>query len=153
MDARMTAVHYWGMGWTPSSTRREATAAMLLATPFITSALVGDQSTVSTAEYPDYFWTPFWPARVDIVLGVAFGVVFAVAAFGVLRRRHESPWTRNQTLALALRMAVGVVCGYAYRVFTAGVIGANIGAGMIVMFGVPLVVVLMVAAAVIARRD
>jgi hypothetical protein len=44
-------------------------------------------------------------------------------------------------------MAAGFITGAGWRVMTAGVIGANIGAGLVVLFGSPLVAALLVWAA------
>lgn len=41
-------------------------------------------------------------------------------------------------------MAAGFITGAGWRVMTAGVIGANIGAGLVVLFGSPLVAALLV---------
>jgi hypothetical protein len=41
-------------------------------------------------------------------------------------------------------MAAGFIAGAGWRVMTAGVIGANIGAGLVVLFGSPLVAALLV---------
>ncbi len=41
-------------------------------------------------------------------------------------------------------MAAGFITGAGWRVMSAGVIGANIGAGIVVLFGVPLVAALLV---------
>jgi hypothetical protein len=53
----------------------------------------------------------------------------------------------------ALLLVAGMIMAYGYRVMTAGVIGANIGAGIIIMFGTPLVLGLLVSAAVLAKRS
>jgi hypothetical protein len=44
-------------------------------------------------------------------------------------------------------VGAGVVLGFGYHVATAGVIGANIGYGLVVFFGVPLMAVLILVAA------
>ena len=46
-----------------------------------------------------------------------------------------------------------MLVAWSYRIMTAGVIGANIGAGLVIIFGTPLLLVLIVSAVVIAIRS
>ncbi len=54
-------------------------------------------------------------------------------------RRRASADLRWLAVVLPL-LAAAVLLGWGWRVLTAGVIGANIGAGLVVAFGGPLVV-------------
>lgn len=75
------------------------------------------------------------PGGVVAGLGIGGLAVLALTARPALRRRG----TRAGWLLLA---AAGALLGLTYRTATAGVIGANIGAGLALMFLVPLAVVL-----------
>ncbi|UWP80002.1 hypothetical protein [Dactylosporangium fulvum] len=71
-------------------------------------------------------------------------MVIVIAALLVLgwatRRQHLDPrWWR----VLGPLLAAGVIVGYGWRVMTAGVIGANIGAGLVVLFAGPVVAALL----------
>jgi hypothetical protein len=52
---------------------------------------------------------------------------------------------------IAMVGAVGVGIAFTHRLLTAGVDGANIGAGLVIIFGGPVAVVLLVLAVVVAR--
>jgi hypothetical protein len=109
--------------------------------PIATWWLVGDLST----ELPDpnYLIRPL-----DIgdtaqhMIGV--GAVVLVAASGLtlvvagLRGRVDRRWWP----VLVELLLVGALCGAGWRVLTAGVIGANIGAGFVLGLGAPIVVFL-----------
>jgi hypothetical protein len=126
----------------PKLPARAAVVAGLVALPLATAWVVGDQSSPGFAEYElDYIYRPFefspalgW-ASVAIVL--ASGILSALAfRQGVLRRA----W-----LPVVLMLAgLGVVLGYGFRVVTAGVIGANIGGAMLLLFGLPVLAVYVV---------
>ncbi|MEU6076320.1 hypothetical protein [Micromonospora sp. NPDC047074] len=88
----------------------------------------------------------------DRIVG-ALACVGAVAAFAVLlramaRRRLDRRWWR----VLLPLVAAGVLVGFAWRVLTAGGIGANIGAGLMLMAGGPALAILLTVAAVAALR-
>jgi hypothetical protein len=128
--------------------RRAAVAAALglvLAVPVATWWLVGDLSTVPVSAGRDYAFRP-WPigpavARAagagSLVLGAVAVVVLGWAA---VRRVVDIRWW-----AVLLPLAVaGFIAGASWRVLTAGVIGANIGAAFVVFLGGPVVLVLVV---------
>jgi hypothetical protein len=96
---------------------------------------------------PDYMYRPFDIApATERTVGVV-AVVLVVAALVVLAlawlsgRLHVGWWGVLGALGVA-----GVVCGSGWRVMTAAVDGANIGGGMVLMFGGPLVVGLVAVA-------
>ncbi|WP_156051710.1 hypothetical protein [Allokutzneria albata] len=93
--------------------------------------LVGDQSSqVPPGTQLDYYMRlPAYSPAVDIAIGVA-GVVIGVA----LLVRAKGLWRLPFTGAFLL----GAVLGVFGRVLTAGGIGANIGAGLVFMIGLPL---------------
>jgi hypothetical protein len=121
-----------------------AAAALLLAVPVATWWLVGDQSTVPLSADPDYFIRPF---RISPALERAWGlgsVLMAIAAgllltCASLRHDLDLRWWS----VLGPLLAVGVLIGFGWRVFTAGVIGANIGAGLLTFFVGPIIAALL----------
>jgi hypothetical protein len=105
---------------------------------------LGDLSEVPLSAEPDYAMRPPQiPAGVETAAGVGCLVV-TVAVLGSLvwasaRRRVTGRWW----LVAAPTALAGYALGVIARVMTAGVIGANIGAGLAVMFIGPVVVVLL----------
>jgi len=75
------------------------------------------------------------------------GTLFALGA--VLRTSGAS---RNRRIALLLVVIAGAIIGAGYRVMTAAVVGANIGGGLVLMFGGPLLAFLLVRAGQLAHR-
>ncbi|MDQ4068043.1 MAG: hypothetical protein M3203_00960 [Actinomycetota bacterium] len=130
-------------------TRYAAAVCLALASPLATSTLVGDVSSEGFTEDPA---RPHGPGARDPVAGRGprrragrrrgrdRGTVLGRAFYlGRLRRG----WLAT----VVLPPAAGVVVGFGARLVTAGGIGANIGGGMFLIIGVPVVVVLLVAAA------
>jgi hypothetical protein len=121
-----------------------AAAALLLAVPVMTWWLVGDQSTVPLSADPDYFIRPFHisPA-LERVLGYGSVLVAIIAAllltWASLRYGLDPRWWS----VLGPLLLIGVLTGFGWRVFTAGVIGANIGAGLFIFFAGPVIVALL----------
>ncbi|NJP34519.1 hypothetical protein [Micromonospora thermarum] len=85
---------------------------------------------------------------VGVLACVAAAVALGVLVRGTVVRRLDARWWA----VLAPLVVAGALVGYAARVLTAGVIGANIGAGLIVLVGGPVLAVLLVVAAVAAWR-
>ncbi len=105
--------------------------------------LVGDQSTTSP-ENADYVIRPFRLSRqVERTAGIG-GSLLAIAAAAVLTWasvRHD--FDLRWWFVIGPALGAGALFGFAWRVFTAGVIGANIGAGCLLMFGGPVLVLLL----------
>jgi hypothetical protein len=123
--------------------------ALVLAAPVATWWLVGDQSTVPVSMDPCYVFRP-WPigpvaARVAGIgsLTVA-GLAAAVLGWATLRRLLDIRWWA----VLGPLLAAGFIAGAGWRVMTAGVIGANIGAGLVILVGGPMILGLLVWALV-----
>jgi hypothetical protein len=122
-----------------------AAVGLVMAIPIATWWLVGDQSTVPASADPDYAFQPL-----DIGLGAehAAGIgstVLAVVTLMTLvwaaRRHHlDIRWWS----VLVPLLAAGSIVGSGWRVLTAGVIGANIGAGLVIIFGGPVVAALLI---------
>ncbi len=126
----------------PSVLRRIAATVLVLAVPFAVAFLIGDLSTTDVAD-PDYV---IRPPDVPDVVGQALGMaslVLVVASTGMLvqawRRGPPQPGFLSVLVPLLL---LGVIGGAVWRVFTAAVIGANIGAGILMLFGWPIVLAL-----------
>lgn len=123
--------------------------ALVLAVPVATWWLVGDLSTVPASMGPDYAFRP-WPIGPAVARAAGIGSLavggMAVAALGwaSLRRSLAARWWA----VLVPLLAAGFIAGAGWRVMTAGVIGANIGAGFVIMFGGPLVLGLVIWALV-----
>ncbi|MGN9778229.1 hypothetical protein ACTMS0_21055 [Micromonospora sp. H33] len=132
---------------------------LVLATPVAAWWLIGDltsgQARRLAAEGTalDYTVRPVsLGAAGDRIVGV-LACVAALVALGVLVRGTVVRQVDPRWWAVLLPLvAAGALAGYAGRVLTAGVIGANIGAGLIVLTGGPVLVVLLVVAAVAAWR-
>jgi hypothetical protein len=118
-----------------------AAVVLTLATPVATWWVAGDQS-VDIPD-PDYaFRAPDISTGVEHAIGVTAVVLWIVSAVLVcLEARGGRFPARWWSIVIPLVLA-GFICGYGYRVMTAGVIGANIGAGLAIFFGGPAVVML-----------
>ena len=95
--------------------------------------LIGDRSYTGPVDGGlDYAYHPL-PLASSVVtgVGVASTVALGVVLFGLRR-------TRTAIAALACFALAGVLLGVTYRIVTAGVIGANIGAGLALVGLVPL---------------
>ncbi|HEY3483714.1 MAG TPA: hypothetical protein VGL02_33035 [Streptomyces sp.] len=135
-------------------------AVLVTAVPVAVWGLMGqDDSQGLPPSELDYAVTPpAVPAHLDLPIGLAGLALAALAAAllvrGSLRRAFDPRWWQ----VLAPIVATGVIGAWCYRVLTAGVIGANIGAGIAVALGTPVVFTLLVCAVVRAvvllwRRD
>ena len=124
-----------------------AGVVLVTAMPVATWWLVGDLST--ELPDPDYLIRPLDIGdTAEHVIGV--GAVVLMAASGLalvvagLRGRVDRRWW----LVLGEMSVAGALIGAGSRVLTAGVIGANIGAGLVLGVGVPIVVFLVGSAVV-----
>lgn len=101
---------------------------------------------------------PSISADAALALGIVATVLLVASVVALLvasRRRAFDPGWWSVLLPL---MGAGVIAGFSGRVITAGVIGANIGGGLVILFGVPIVLALIGWAGVRAgsltrRRD
>src|SRR2546423_1194152 len=111
-----------------------AAGTVVLASPFVTWWLVGDIS--EDGPHLDYVLKPpRLTSTQELVIGAGATTcaLLAIAAVTVALRRHV---LRAGELGVAIPLvAAGMFVGYGFRVVTAGVIGANIGAGLTVLFG------------------
>jgi hypothetical protein len=126
-------------GWPALRTGIPAAVLLVLSTPVATWWLIGDQSTVPAGAEPDYAIRP-WnisPAAAgtagitSLLLATAMTVLIARAT--ALRKLDRRWWA-----VLIPLLVAGILAGAGWRVMTAGGIGANIGAGLYVMFVGPI---------------
>lgn len=133
----------------PMSRTLAALAAfvLLVSLPVATWWLVGDLS--AEIDDPDYMFRP--PELTDgteralglVALVLVVGAVVALAS--AARRRQLGP----RDVALAPLVAAGVSVEFAGRALTAGVGGANIGGGIILLFGPFLLIGLLICSVVL----
>jgi len=119
-----------------------AAALAIASFPFAVWWLMGDVSTVPVSDDPDYM---FRPPHIDPAVGRTVGTVavtvflvaIAIVAYATIRRSFTAQrWAITGPLLLS-----GFIVGAGERIMTAGVIGANIGGGFVLLFGTPLVAV------------
>ncbi|MEU7934725.1 hypothetical protein [Micromonospora echinofusca] len=132
---------------------------LLLCTPvaawWLIGDLTGDEARRLAAEGVelDYAIRPVSLGTTgDRIVGVlaCVGVVLALA--WLLRATARRSLDRRWWWVLAPLVAAGALLGLAWRVLTAGGIGANIGAGLMLIVGGPALAVLLIVAAVAALR-
>jgi hypothetical protein len=162
--ARRYRLRYWdGHQWTAWATDgdqptrdagpRRPTIALLLASgigavvamPFAVWWLVGDQSETNLRprDQLDYGWhAPAVSETLTAIVGsiALVMVTLGVVVFVVAARRHLLD--RRWLLVLATFLIGGALLGWIGRAVTAGVIGANIGGGMALVFVLPIAVLL-----------
>lgn len=106
--------------------------------------LIGDVSTVSDLADGTRALDP--PAVLEVApwpVGVLTALVLAGCVAAVVRR-----WAVASPVVLCV--VAGLLVGWAGRVMTAASIGANIGGGLMLLFGLPLAGILVLAAVVTA---
>jgi hypothetical protein len=126
---------------TPRAAHLSAATALVAAVPVAVWGLLGRQDTDGfPAAELDYVYRPL-----DISDGTA-AVIGAIALLlaGVggallVRASRRGELERRWWEVLAPLVAAGVIVGVGWRVLTAGVLGVNIGAGLMMMFGGPVV--------------
>jgi hypothetical protein len=121
-------------------------AMLVVAVPVAAWGLWGQQDAAGfrPSELDYAYRPPQLPAGLDTGLGIA-ALVLALVAGAVLvqatrRRRLAADWWG----VLVPLMLVGAAVGVGERVLTAGVIGANIGAGLAVFFMGPAIAGLLI---------
>lgn len=124
-----------------------AAVALMSATPVAVWWVVGDLDEKG-ADDRDRMFRPFdLPSVVENVAGVV-GVLTAIVAFVILGvgwyRCQLPPWAVQ---SIAMVCAAGAIVGGGWRLLTASSVGANIGGGMVLVFGYPLAALLLIAAA------
>jgi hypothetical protein len=87
-------------------------------------------------------------AHLDLPIGLAALALAATAAALLVRASMRRAFDPGWWQVLAPLVATGAISAWCWRVLTAGVIGANIGAGIAVALGTPVVFTLLVCAVV-----
>ncbi|MGP3971932.1 hypothetical protein [Streptomyces sp. 6N223] len=122
-----------------------AAAGLVVSVPVGVWGLVGQRnaSGVAPAEL-DYAVRPWdLPSGAETLLG-ACGTLAALGCAALLLAATRAGYLRPQWWHVLLPLVVaGAALAVGWRVITAGTIGANIGAGLVVLFGTPLVAVLL----------
>ncbi|WP_133411974.1 hypothetical protein [Vallicoccus soli] len=114
-----------------------AVAALAAAVPVLTWYAVGDLSVQGT-DLDHAYRAPELPAWADAGLVAAALLAAGLAAARLLRPAGLLRRDRRWWGVLLPAAATGLLAGWGVRVATAGVIGANIGAGLVLLVGVPL---------------
>ncbi|CAN5617708.1 hypothetical protein BH24ACT4_BH24ACT4_14320 [soil metagenome] len=117
-------------------------------------SLDGEPRQVQDDAFYDYAArVPDAPRPVELAVGAVAAsgaLVLAILALG--SRAGVASTTAARVVGTGSSLLAGAIVGYSGRIVTAGVVGANIGAGLVVIFGVPLTVALLVVATLIAAR-
>jgi hypothetical protein len=117
-----------------------AAVVLVLATPVVAWWTVGDLSESVDRTNADYVVHPLRidpaiEASLDTTTSILGSASLLILVTGTRRRLIDHRWW-GMLLPLVL---VGACCGLAFRAMTAGVHGANIGAGMVVLVGPALI--------------
>lgn len=141
-------------GTRTSRTARFASIALIAATMPAVYFVVGDLSEPGEARYLDYVWKPpSWSNTTITVVGVLALVTMAISLATLIRERRDGRASRAVIKINAVLVIATALSAWSYRVMTAGGSGANIGAGLVMLFITPLVLSMLLAAVVIAFRS
>ena len=127
-----------------------AATALATATPVATWFLVGDLSSEGfTEDHLDYMVrAPELPWLVEVLAGAVAVAVVVTSAAALGQAFHQGRLRRGWSATVVPLAVAGVILGFGGRTVTAGVIGANIGGGFILVLGFPVAGLLLIAAAV-----
>jgi hypothetical protein len=136
---------YSAAGQIANSAPLTVAAAMVLgaAVPVVTWWLIGDLST-TRPDNADYVIRPLVrvsPGAARVLGIVSLVLAIAAAAWLSWASLHSGVDLRWWSVAGPL-LALGMLLGLGWRVFTSGVIGANIGAGLYAVFIGPIILAL-----------
>lgn len=136
--------------WSAYCSGLAAVVTSSFAAVLVAAWLVGDLSYQGPVDpgFPglDHAYPPLPLAADTYTAAGVVGLLVLLAAAGIAAR------TSGFALVLACFVGAGALVGLMYRVMTAGVIGANIGAGLALMIGGPLLVALVVTGTALAVR-
>lgn len=126
---------------TNRGTHLTAAAVLVTAAPIAAWGLMGQQNaTQLPPSQLDYAFRPWdMPHGLDTVLGAVSLLLAGAAAALLVRDTRRGRLDRRWWGVLAPLVVAGLLVGVGWRVMTAGVIGANIGAGLALFFGSPVV--------------
>jgi hypothetical protein len=127
-----------------------AAIVLILAVPVVTWWLVGDQSTTKPDNADYVVRPPFRMSKgVTRVVGAASLTLALAAAAWLIYASASASFDNRWWSVIGPMLLLGVLLGVGWRVFTAGVVGANIGAGIFAFVAGP--VILAIVAWVIFR--
>jgi hypothetical protein len=130
-----------------------ASIALIAAAPLAAYFAVGDLSEIGPESNLDYFWRePSWMPSAVAPVGIVAVIVSVASIVTLIRAHRRRLLTRAAIACEALLVGAGFIIGGGLRVLTAGVFGAHIGAGLVILFGTPLVFTLVIAAITIGIR-
>jgi hypothetical protein len=113
----------------------------------------GDLSEQVEPEFADYLWHPWeWLLVHEDLVGVMSTLVFVAAGVALVVARRRSEATPSTLAAVAVAALFAAWLGLGYRVLTAGVNGANIGGGGILLLTPLFAVVTLALVLWLARR-
>ncbi|SOD74622.1 hypothetical protein SAMN05892883_3808 [Jatrophihabitans sp. GAS493] len=124
---------------------------LVLAAPALTWWAIGPIG----RHWPDHEFGPYHvPLGLERTVGVAAVVIVAAAVVGIAGsyRGHRSAERGPTRSATALLAAAGALVAAAWREETAGVVGANIGGGLLLLVGPIAIAALLVAAVRLEHR-
>ncbi|MFD9330760.1 hypothetical protein [Streptomyces sp. NPDC060065] len=126
---------------TNRGTLLSAAAVLVAAVPVAAWGLLGQQNSGELpASQLDYAFQPLGvPDGLDTVLGVVALVLAGAGATLLVRASRSGRMDKRWWGVLVPLVMAGLLVGVGWRVLTAGVIGANIGAGLVIIFGGPVV--------------
>lgn len=136
----------------PRKMRTIAAVVLVLAVPFAVAAVIGE-TTITNVDprYVDYVVRPpDIPVAVELVIGALSGALVVAATAALAWSWKRDPPDPGFLSVLIPLVVVGAILGLGWRVMTAAVIGANIGAGILVLFGSPVILALLILAGVSA---
>lgn len=132
-------------------------AIVLIATaPVVTWWVVGPQDEHVPGRNPDDYDRLFEPVRLGAQAELTVGLIATALAVAALARlvtasmhgRFDPRWW----FTIIGFAAIGAGIGFGYRIVTAGVIGANIGGGIMILFGTPMILATFTASTTWAIR-
>ncbi|TJZ55712.1 hypothetical protein FCH28_10370 [Streptomyces piniterrae] len=126
-----------------------AAAVLAAAVPVATWGLLGrhDHQGVPPSEL-DHAVEPLdIPAGLEAAIGVVALLLVGACTALLVRASRRGTFDRRWWQVLGPLLVAGLVIGSGWRVLTAGVVGANIGAGLVIMIGGPVVAGLLLWAA------
>jgi len=114
--------------------------------------LVGDLSETTSGRLTYVINAPSVPPGWARAIGIGSVVVYSVAAAATVHASVAGTWDPGWRWVITMVTGAGMIVGYGWRVLTAGVAGANQGAGVIVLLGIPIVLALLSSAAIRSYR-
>ncbi len=124
-----------------------AAVALLCTTPVATWWLLNIVVTSENIAKPDYMVRPIDISPVaELIVGLTALVIALSSIAFLVKAEREQRFGHGCWSVLFPLIAAAAVCGAAWSTVTAPTIGANIGGGMVIMFGVPVVAALVAVA-------